>query len=99
MNRRNFFKMAGAGLAVAVVAPATLFAEGPACVAAPKAYSTYVMGQNAFISQYADYANFSDFAISAAIDESVSDAAKELGEAHGRRVDYLYKTVAFGRQS
>jgi hypothetical protein len=98
MNRRKFLKWLGVGVAGAAVAPSAFFSEGPTCVAAPKAYSTYVMGRNAMIAGYVDYVNFSDFAISAAIDEHVSNAAKELGEAHGRRISYLYETTV-GRQS
>jgi hypothetical protein len=62
-------------------------------VATPAAYSTYVMGQDAFIAGYVDYANFSDFAISAAIDECVSKAAEELAHTHARRISYLCRTA------
>jgi len=98
MNRRTFLKWLGVGTAIAAVAPSTLLPEAPACVAEPAAgYATYVMGQNAMIGEYCNYVNFSDFAISAAIDEVVSNAAEELGNASARRINYLYETVAFGR--
>ncbi len=82
MNRRKFFKWLGAGVAAVVVAPTTLFKEESVCVA-PAGYRTYVMGKDAFIAGYADYSNFSEFADSAAIDEAVSNAAKELGARAG----------------
>lgn len=81
MNRRKFFQFLGIGVAVAAAAPYADTVMGPACVAppaVPAAYSTYVMGKEAAISSYFEYANFSDFAISAAIDDAVDNVATEL---------------------
>lgn len=92
MNRRSFFKWLGIGVAAAVVAPSALTITEPVCVEAPKAYSTYVMGKDAIISGYFDYANFSDFAIKTSIDELVENTARELGEAHAYRITMLVKS-------
>jgi hypothetical protein len=93
LNRRKFFKWLGAGTAAAVVAPTVLKALEPLCVA-PKTvtYSTYIMGKDAIIGGYADYANFSHFALASAIDESVANAAKELGYQHGLSVSQLVQS-------
>jgi hypothetical protein len=79
LNRRKFFKWLGVGAAVAAVAPYVDLPAVPACVA-PKTveYTTCVLGEDAFISSYADYVNFSDFAIASAIDDAVADYAKEI---------------------
>jgi hypothetical protein len=77
MNRRKFLKRLGVGVVVVAVAPTALQLVEPASVAAP-GYATYVMGQNAVISEYCNYVNFSDFAITGAIDEQVKETANEL---------------------
>ncbi len=71
------------------VAPAALLSEGPASVA-PTSYATYVMGQDAIINGYADYANFSSFAIEASLDEPVQRAVKEI--AYRVRTGAIWKT-------
>jgi hypothetical protein len=85
VNRRKFFKWLGVGAAIAVAAPYADTVMGPACVAppavsvaAPAAYATYVMGQDAIINSYRDYVNFSDLAITSAIDESVERVNAEF---------------------
>jgi hypothetical protein len=94
LNRRKFFKWLGVGAAVAAVAPYVDLPAVPACVA-PKTtgYTTYVMGENAFISSYADYLNFSDFPIASAIDDVVADSAKELGYRHSLLLNELVSNV------
>lgn len=67
MNRRGFLNFLGIGAAVAVAAPAIL--EFAPVVPAPYA---------ATIGMYADYTNFSSFALASAIDDSVAGAAHEL---------------------
>lgn len=92
MNRRKFFRFLGIGAAVAVVAPYADTVMGPACVAppaVPAAYSTYVMGKEAIIGSYYNYANFSDFAISAALDDTIQDVATELSYRVGLSVQQL----------
>lgn len=89
MNRRKFLNWLGVGTAIVAVAPSTLLAEAPAYVAPPVAYSTYVMGKDAVISTYADYMNFSDFAISSSVDDIVAQAAEELGKAAAEEVNRL----------
>jgi hypothetical protein len=88
MNRRKFLQWLGVGAVGAAVAPSVLLSEGPACVTAPTAYTT---GKEAIISGYANYANFSSFALAAAIDESVQNAAIELGKAHSFGIRELVK--------
>jgi hypothetical protein len=69
LNRRKFFKWLGAGTAAAVVAPSVVKAMESLCVAPkPLAYSTYIMGKDAFIGKYIDYINFSCSAISLTTD-------------------------------
>jgi hypothetical protein len=92
MNRRSFLKWLGVGTAVAAVAPTLLSMDVPAAVATPAAYSTYVMGKEATIGSYADYVSFSNFAISAAIDEAVSNAAEELSH-HAMSYRFTYDSV------
>jgi hypothetical protein len=87
MNRRKFLRWLGVGIAGAAVAPSVLAAMEPSCVAAPVVgYRTYLISECAIINSYANYVNFSDFALAASIDEVVANAAKELGEAAGRKV-------------
>jgi hypothetical protein len=94
LNRRKFFKWLGVGTAAAVVAPTMLKALEPLCVA-PKTltYTTYVMGKDAIISEYANYVNFSDFALASAMDEAVENAAAELGHRAGLSVAKLHKST------
>jgi hypothetical protein len=93
LNRRKFFKWLGVGTAAAVVAPTVLKALEPLCVA-PKTltYTTYVMGKDAIISEYANYVNFSDFALASAMDEVVSDTAKELSYQCSLHVSQLVQS-------
>jgi TAT (twin-arginine translocation) pathway signal sequence len=93
MNRRKFLKWLGVGVAGAAVAPSALSLLEPACVAEP---ATFALMSDAIVGEYFNYVNFSSFALATAIDESVQNAAAELGLAHARRIDALYKTVAFG---
>jgi hypothetical protein len=95
VNRRKFLQWLGVGAVGAAVAPSILLSEGPACVApvaAPAAYTTYIMGQDAVISGYADYANFSSFALASAIDDSVAEAAAELSHRAGQSYRFLSET-------
>lgn len=91
MNRRKFLSLLGIGTAVVAVAPTALSMMESADVATPAAYSTYIVGKDAVISTYMEYANFSDFAISAAIDDVVKKSAEELAYNFGLRVDELVR--------
>lgn len=94
LNRRKFFKWLGAGVAASAVAPSVLKAAESLSVA-PKTltYSTYIMGKDAFIGGYVDYANFSSFALASAIDEVVDNSAKELGYRHSLLLNELVSHV------
>ncbi len=97
MNRRKFLQWLGVGAAAVAVAPSVLLSEGPVCVAPATGYATYVMGTNAMIGEYCNYANFSSFAIASAMDDVVANAAKELGEAAGCSIADLHASVFDGR--
>lgn len=45
------------------------------------------------VLSYADYSNFSQFALIASMDETVMQCAKELGEAAGRDIAALHASV------
>ena len=90
MNRRRFLTLLGLAPVVAKFAPLL-----PEVTPAPIAYSTYVMGREAMLAQYCDYANFSDFAVVAYLEPEVLTIAERLGEAHARRIDKLIEGVQF----
>lgn len=82
MNRRNFLKFLGVGVAVAAAAPSVVAALEPVCqTQAPIA---------AVIAEYSDYVNFSDLAIARAIDAHVSEAAAQLGHQAGLTLNALH---------
>lgn len=94
MNRRRFLQLGAVGLgAAAAIAALPKIAASLPPVLNPEvpttAYSTYVMGKNAMISEYCDYVNFSDFVLASKIDEHVAQAAEELGRAHAKRISRL----------
>lgn len=89
MDRRKFLSWLGVGVVGAAVAPSALFSEGPACVTP---FHTIGSSPEMF-KTYADYSNFSEFAISSSIDDIVANAAKELGEAAGRDIAALHSQV------
>lgn len=90
MNRRGFLKFLSIGTAVAAVAldpwVGSIAGEGIipfdelGAAAAPYA---------ATIGMYADYTNFSSFALASAIDDSVAGAAHELAHRAGLSVAEL----------
>lgn len=78
MNRRAFLSSMVGGLAVAAAASSLPFRLLTSSVATP------------MLAEYADYANFSSFAIASAIDEQVSNAAAELNHRAGITLGSLY---------
>ncbi len=88
MNRRKFFKWLGVGIAGAAVAPSLSTVMGPECVA--KEIAPYTPFMPHLVEQYADYSSFSDFALIAAMDSIVAQAADELGAAAGRSIADLH---------
>jgi TAT (twin-arginine translocation) pathway-exported protein len=98
MNRRKFLKWLGVGTAAVVVAPSALKLLEPASVApAPTiGYTTYIMGKDAVISDWYEYANFSQFAIAADFDAAVQACAEELGHAAGLEISRLHEAVSCG---
>lgn len=82
MNRRSFFKWLGAGSVAVVVAPSALFTEGPACVAPPPFVDVPSLHVHS-IGDYAEYTNFSQFAIDQSIDAMTKDTAAELSYRAG----------------
>lgn len=100
LNRRSFLKWLGAGTAVAVVAPSTLSScEDPWCGSIAgegiiphdelHGYHFDTLKGDDVICSYADYSSLSQVAIAASIDESVMDAASELGRKAGEEVAEL----------
>lgn len=101
MNRRNFFKWLGIGTAAVAVAPYALLNGEPVCVAADSPLGVSLLAGGT-LGEYADYSNFSSFALTEAIDKAVAQAAAELGVAAGRGISALHETAsydprAFGR--
>jgi hypothetical protein len=96
VNRRKFLNWLGAGVAVGAVAPTALLSKEADL---PNNWpSTWVPHDEVFQSpwvpgEYNDYVNFSSFAIATAMDESVTNAASELGKAHSRRIEELVRDV------
>lgn len=82
MNRRLFLRLLGLGSAVAASAPATLFAGNP-----ERAADAILHGPG--ITEYADYVNFSSFAITSTMDKDLLSAANELGEIESKRINAL----------
>lgn len=103
MNRRAFLRWMGVGTVAVVAAPAALKAMGPAPVT--KSYNFVqqaaltpppeLVCHPVYIAEYNEYANFSSFALESAIDESVENAAKQLAEAHGNRIERLVSQFKF----
>lgn len=87
MNRRRFLGLLGAGAVAAKIAPLVEFTAAPV---AEKTYLRYVMGTDAVIGAYADYANFSSLALNGAIDDLVHDCAVELGMRAGYSKSQLW---------
>lgn len=93
MNRRSFLGTLLAGAATAAVA-----IYEPMHLGFPELHpwNNYdpILEQeipiNAVIGEYADYTSFSSFSIANAIDESVSNAARELSYQCGKSVSMLY---------
>ena len=80
MNRRGFLGALIGGVATAAAVqtfPFRVFSF-PAEIVKPAAYSTYVMGKNAVISQYFDFASFPEILTETAIDPIVYTAGKEF---------------------
>lgn len=109
MNRRkflNFLSLAVGGSAVAAVAPSLSTVMGPECVTTHTgctcAGRSFWEGQCEWCARqpksqeilgYADYTSFSAIATAAAIDDIVSNAAKELGEAAGQHISALHASA------
>lgn len=79
MNRRRFLSWLGVGVAVGVVAPATVISMVPS-MSGSAVTETICLSTPASIGTYADYISFSDISIAKAIDEAVTKAAKELSD-------------------
>lgn len=84
MQRRNFLRRLIGGTLALAVAP-QLLAEIPA--------ATPMIPLGAAIGEYANYTNFSEFAIASAIDQCVLDAANELSYNAGKSISVLYEQV------
>lgn len=95
MNRRSFFKWLGVGTAAVVAAPGVIsICDDPWCgsiagegiIPHDELHGICVDHAQPITEclEYADYADFSSFSTCSAIDEIVSNAAKELGERAGR---------------
>lgn len=95
MNRRKFFKWLGVGIAGAAVAPSLSTIMGPQCVAAEFPLGASLLAGGT-LSSYADYSSFSELALTAHIDEIVSQAAAELGAAAGQSIAALQMRIAEG---
>jgi hypothetical protein len=101
MNRRSFLKWLGVGSAVGAAAPSVLSSMGPACVADYDDRSIGMAGTDwdleehpaqyadTTFGQYADYSNFSEFAVRSSIDDMVSETAAKLGRLHGSSISHL----------
>lgn len=99
MKRRSFLRLAGAVAAVGMVAPAAVkFCSDPWCdsIAGEGIIphdelhkEVQCPSTEEFIAEYADYANFSAFAIATAIDASVSETAAQLSLQSGRAIANL----------
>lgn len=88
MNRRSLLKLAGLVSVAAVVAPSALFAAEPSLLDndVPRYFDPK-------LPEYANYTNFSAFAISSSIDGAVSDAAQELAFRNGLMLNETVKHV------
>ena len=87
MDRRGFLKKLGIGAAVAATACAVPeFATSAIESLLP---SASVTAASATFGTYAEYCNFSNFAVAQAIDEMVDDCAAELGYRAGLSVRAL----------
>jgi hypothetical protein len=86
MNRRKFFKWLGTGVAVAAVAPTVLLREAPSL----SGWVAHDFISPSPFNEYGDYTNFSSLAIARSIDESVSNAARELSFRAGQSISELY---------
>lgn len=89
MNRRGFLKAFGIGAATVVAA--TSLEGGISFISEPELIQAPVL--DAYIVQYADYTNFSEFAISEAIDEYVLNAATELARSEAMRINSFVSLV------
>lgn len=78
MNRRGFLKMLGIGAATAAVLPTIALKS---------------VSQPVVFGDYANYANFSSFAIAESIDPIVAAAALELGRQADEDFNKLYAQV------
>jgi TAT (twin-arginine translocation) pathway signal sequence len=93
MNRRSFLRWLGAGIAVGAVAPAAITSVLESESVAKTGYATYVMGQDAVIGCYADYTNFSQFALSESIDQAIQDTANELSYRFAYATDVIQRRI------
>jgi hypothetical protein len=89
MNRRRFLRFLGAGVAVGVVAPAAVIPVLESAPVAKTGYATYVMGQDAIISQYADYTDYASFSESARVAVFAEETQKFASELAYR---FIYAT-------
>lgn len=111
IDRRKFLKRLGFGAAAVVAAPKAIEAVC-SCASGFKPligsaeewcdiHGTPLVECMPVLKDYVEYTNFSQFANCQEIDDLVMQAAKELSESFGKRVDYAaaasYQPVAFGR--
>ena len=108
MNRRRFLSMLGIGAAAIVAAPLVSSQANHAVPTQANhvltdrvdPWSNYTEPAwdtqpiKATIGEYADYANFSEMSIAAAMDESVDNIARELAESMGRKLDRVIEASA-----
>jgi hypothetical protein len=91
MNRRGFLKLFGGAAAVATVAPTYFFSPiggwKSDVIVNP---TTYIVGQNAYVGQYADYLKFSDLALETPIDPM-------LGQLFGYRMTVTLEALTSTR--
>lgn len=89
MNRRGFLKAFGIGAATVVAA--TSLEGGISFISEPELIQAPVL--DAVIGEYANYANFSEFAIAQAIDEQVLHVAEKLAHSEAMRINSFVSLV------
>lgn len=82
MNRRGFLKNLGVAAAVGICA-GSIGMNGLDWIDTGESagFATPIL------AEYANYTNFSQFALATAMDEAITKAAAELGTAHNLRID------------
>jgi hypothetical protein len=87
MNRRGFLRNLGIGTAVVAASGSIGMAGFDWFMEENPNFSPF----SAEVLEYVDYTNFSQYAISASIDEMVTNTAQELSRSFGLEIDNLIK--------